>query len=239
MPRQPRLLLPGIAAHVVQRGNDRGECFRHGTDYFVYLAHLRDVAKEHACLIHAYCLMTNHVHLLLTPATSGSCSAMMRDLGQRYVQYFNRHHRRTGTLWEGRFRSGLVQSQRYVLACHRYIEMNPVRAGMVSTPGDYDWSSHRHYAGTLRQPWLCEHAEFTALGADPDARRRQYMGLFIQESAADLNEIRHATRGGYPLGSDSFKAGLHLPAHRLAARKPGPAAKASSSGSDPEFEFGL
>jgi putative transposase len=134
MPRPLRLILPGVALHVIQRGNNRVACFRQDSDYLVYLAHLRQLAEKYECAVHAYCLMTNHVHLLLTPGTAGACIGLMRELGQRYVQYFNRRNERSGTLWEGRFRSCIAESARYVLACYRYIESNPARAGMVDHP---------------------------------------------------------------------------------------------------------
>jgi putative transposase len=142
MPRQSRLIVPQVAVHIIQRGNNRNACFRGESDYLVYLLHLRDLSATLDCSVHAYCLMTNHVHLLVTPASREACISLMRNLGQRYVQYFNRRHLRTGTPWEGRFRSCVAESARYVLACYRYIELNPVRAGIVSRPTDYAWSSH-------------------------------------------------------------------------------------------------
>lgn len=147
MPRQPRLILPEVAVHIIQRGNNRGACFHADSDYLVYLLHLRELSSKFDCSVHAYCLMPNHVHLLLTPGSPDSCTGLMRDLGQRYVQYFNRRHRRSGTLWEGRFRSCVAESARYVLACYRYIELNPVRAGLVSDPRAYPWSSFRANVG--------------------------------------------------------------------------------------------
>lgn len=131
MARPVRLSFPGVALHVIQRGHNRNACFREESDYLVYLAHLRQLSAKHGCALHAYCLMTNHVHLLLTPGAAGACTALMRDLGRRYVQYFNRRYRRSGTLWEGRFRSCIAESAHYVLGCYRYIELNPVRAAMV------------------------------------------------------------------------------------------------------------
>ena len=128
MPRQARLILPHVAAHIIQRGNNRAACFRVDSDYQVYLLQLRELARQLGCAVHAYCLMTNHVHLLLTPDHETACSLLMRDLGRSYVRYFNDRHERTGTLWEGRFRSCLVESAEYVLACYRYIELNPVRS---------------------------------------------------------------------------------------------------------------
>jgi putative transposase len=147
MARQVRLIVPDIALHIVQRGVDREDCFAEDVDRLVYLSLLRELIAQTRCAVHAYCLMTNHVHLLLTPVTEEGPSTLMRKLGQRYVPYFNRRYSRTGTLWEGRFKSCLVESARYVLGCHRYIEQNPVRAGMVASAGAYAWSSYHGNAG--------------------------------------------------------------------------------------------
>jgi putative transposase len=170
--------------------------------------------------------MTNHVHLLLTPDDDAGLSALMRDLGQRYVQYFNRRHGRSGTLWEGRYRSCIVESTRYVLACYRYVELNPVRAGMVTYPSSYLWSSHAANSGMRSDPFIVEHPVFRALADEPVTRHAAYRGLF--EGTMDeplLNAIREATNAGYPLVSESF---LQLVAPRLGLqtgpRKPGPAA---------------
>ena len=142
MARQPRLDLRGIPQHVVQRGNDRQACFTAETDYLRYLQELREASSKHDCAIHAYVLMTNHVHLLITPATTGAISRMMQAVGRRYVGSFNARYRRTGTLWEGRFKAALVDTDRYLLTCYRYIELNPVRAHMTDDPADYPWSSY-------------------------------------------------------------------------------------------------
>lgn len=216
MPRQPRLLVPDIAVHVVQRGNDRQTCFRHESDYIVYLLHLKELAERCDCLIHAYCLMTNHVHLLVTPKQERACTSLMRDLGQRYVQYFNRRHARTGTLWEGRFRSCLVESASYVLACYRYIELNPVRAGLCPAPEDYRWSSYAANAGIRPDPRLSAHAEYAALGERDEIRYQSYGDLFQEAlEPALIKLIRESTNAGYPLGTEQFKArspDLWLPA---------------------------
>jgi putative transposase len=142
MPRRARLSLPGIPWHIIQRGNNRAACFHAEEDYRLYLDYLKEFSAKFDCAVHAYVLMTNHVHLLLTPEHIDSAALLMKHLGQRYVQYVNRTYKRSGTLWEGRFRSCLTQSEQYVLACHRYIELNPVRAGMVKKPQDYPWSSY-------------------------------------------------------------------------------------------------
>lgn len=143
MPRRARINLPNIPLHIIQRGNNRSACFFAGEDYRAYLGWLREYADKARCQIHAYVLMTNHVHLLLTARNTQGAGALMKALGQRYVQYINRSYRRSGTLWEGRYRSCLTQEDDYLLACMRYIELNPVRAAMVAHPGEYRWSSYR------------------------------------------------------------------------------------------------
>lgn len=205
MPRQARLVIPGIAAHAIQRGNNRAACFMVESDYQIYLLHLRDLADKLGCEVHAYCLMTNHVHLLLTPPSVDACIALMRNLGQRYVQYFNKRHGRTGTLWEGRFRSCVTESARYVLACYRYIEMNPVRAGMVGRPEEYPWSSHRANIGLRTDVLVRPHVEYLALGGaanTPAHSYRQLYGTALDEAL--LRRIREATNGGYPIAGDTF-----------------------------------
>lgn len=224
MPRRLRYVLPGIALHIIQRGVNRAACFQSEPDYLVYLSALRELSRKHGCAIHAYCLMTNHVHVLLTPQAVDSCTRLMRDLGRQYVPYFNRRHKRTGTLWEGRFRSCIVESARYVLACYRYIELNPVRAGMVGQPSGYPWSSYGCNAGTHNDPSLLHHAEFDALGSDRDKRLAAYRMLFtdVLDEAA-LAAIRDATNRGYPLVSEAFKKSTIVPrGWRTEPEKPGP-----------------
>lgn len=232
------MLYPGVAAHLIQRGVNRAPCFIADVDRLVYLAQLRELSARHGCDVHAYCLMTNHVHLLVTPSTETSCTSMMRDLGQRYVPYFNRKHARTGTLWEGRFRSCLVESDRYVLACYRYIELNPVRAGMVAEPGHYPWSSHAVNTGQHGDALVSEHEEFSALAAEGPRRYSAYRGLFAERLDEPLlHAIRDATNTGYPLASDRFKESVLAPlGWRFAPDKPGPRSKC---GPDPEFENGV
>jgi putative transposase len=240
MARQPRLIVPDIALHIVQRGVDRQDCFSEETDRFVYLSLLGELCAETGCAVHSYCLMTNHVHLLLTPSTDEGPSVLMRKVGQRYVPYFNRRYGRTGTLWEGRFKSCLVESTQYVLGCHRYIECNPVRAGMVADPVAYRWSSYHANVGLADEPLLRPHAEYLALGLDRGASRAAYRGLF--DSALEpslLKAIREATHGGYPLVGDALKDQLLKQARRrLAPRKPGPVRKAISPETDGSLPFG-
>ena len=225
MARHPRLVVPGVALHVVQRGVDRRACFAHESDHLVYLSHLRSLTAHKGCALHAYCLMTNHVHLLLTPPNEHACATLMRDLGQRYVSYFNRRYGRTGTLWEGRFRSCLVDTARYVVACYRYIELNPVRAGMVRAPGEYAWSSHASNTGARIDSSLTPHDEYLALGDNGTSRIAAYAGLFEQGDQADfLAAIRDATNSGYAgLIGDSLKQRLEANGSRPIERgKPGP-----------------
>jgi putative transposase len=238
MPRQPRLIIPGIAVHIVQRGNNRAACFKVDSDYQIYLLHLRELTGKLGCQVHAYCLMTNHVHLLLTPSSADACVALMRNLGQRYVQYFNRRHDRSGTLWEGRFRSCVAESARYVLACYRYIEMNPVRAGMVGAPSAYLWSSHMANVALRGDPLVTPHAEYVALGDAPEMRTASYRKLFEKaEEPAMLDAIRSATNGGYVLASEAFASELEAAsARKLRPGKAGrPAQKPPPLASDVEI----
>jgi len=206
MPRHARLMLPNVPVHIVQRGNNRTACFFAEEDYACYLFHLEKLARNYECSVHAWCLMTNHVHLLVTPHTSRSCALLMKHLGQRYVQYVNRVHRRTGTLWEGRFRSCLAQSENYVLACYRYIELNPVRARMFTHPRDYSWSSYRVNAEGSHSTLATPHAEYVRLGNGSGLRRAAYRALLAEQLDSKLdNEIRSATTGGFVLGGESFQ----------------------------------
>ena len=164
MTRPPRLVVPGVPLHITQRGVDRGETFIVSEDYAFYRWALREAAAESECSVHAYVLMTNHVHLLMTAAKDDGPSLLMKHLGQRYVQYVNRLYGRSGTMWEGRFRSSIVQQRAYLLRCHRCIELNPVRAGMVSHPAEYRWSSYRANAGHTTSSLVTPHAEYLALG---------------------------------------------------------------------------
>jgi putative transposase len=184
----------------------------HDADRLCYLELLGKLSERHACRIHAYVLMGNHVHLLTTPDTADAISLLMKDVGQRYAQYVNRAYGRTGGLWEGRFRSSFVETERYLLCCQRYIELNPVRAGMVTAPGDYPWSSHRSNALGHADHIVEPHEEYLRLGLNPAERRAAYRALFAERiEDGVLTEIRTATNGGYALGSSHF-------AHELAQR---------------------
>jgi len=178
MPRRARLAIAGIPWHIIQRGNNRSACFYADEDYLRYLETLETLSRRYGCAVHAYVLMTNHVHLLLTPEREDSAGLLMKHLGQRYVQYINRSYRRSGTLWEGRYKSCLTQTEDYVLACYRYIELNPVRANMVSHPRDYRWSSYRTNAEGVIDPFVTPHAEYLRLEHREDRRLEAYRGLF-------------------------------------------------------------
>ena len=206
MPRRARVSVPGIPWHIIQRGNNRCACFYADEDYRRYLNDLKEQAEKFECLIHAYVLMTNHVHLLLTPKKENSAALLMKHLGQRYVQYINRVYRRSGTLWEGRFRSCLAQSEDYVLACYRYIELNPVRANMVEHPGQYLWSSYGANAEGKVNNLITPHSEYLKLAREDEMRYEIYQALFkghIEQALDD--DIRKATNGNYVLGNERFQ----------------------------------
>lgn len=209
MPRQPRLDVPGIPLHLVHRGNDRQPCFLDDHDRVRYLDDLRVISRERDCAIHAYVLMTNHVHLLLTPAESGRVPRLMQSLGRRYVRYFNDRHGRTGTLWEGRYRAGPVEIETYLLRCYRYIELNPVRAAMASSADGHRWSSYAANALGVDDSLVTPHAAYLALGSDAAERQRTYRAVVaeaIPEAETDL--IRRELRQQRVLGSDRFKESL-------------------------------
>jgi putative transposase len=196
MPRRARLILPNVPIHLIQRGNNRQPCFFSNADCAFYLHWLGKHAHNNGCQIHAYVLMTNHVHLLLSAAQAQSTGDMMKALGQRYVQYVNRKYRRSGTLWEGRYRSCLTRDERYLLACHRYIELNPVRAGMVGHPAHYRWSSYRANAQGEADPLVDPHPVYQALGVDPGSRQAAYSALFRDElTPALIDRFRRAING--------------------------------------------
>ncbi|WP_301100387.1 transposase [Propionivibrio sp.] len=205
MPRRARLALPNVPLHLIQRGNNRQACFFADEDYRFYLEWLAEYAEKIGCQIHAYVLMTNHVHLLLSAERAGSAGALMKALGQRYVQYVNRTYQRSGTLWEGRFRSCLTQEETYLLACQRYIELNPVRAGMVKHPAEYRWSSYRANGQGESDTVVRPHLIYTGLGSDAVSQQAAYRELFRFELEPGLmDEIRRATNGNYALGNERF-----------------------------------
>jgi len=205
MPRRSRIIVPGIPLHIIQRGNNRHACFFAEPDYLFYLEWLEEYAREAGCLVHAYVLMTNHVHILLTPTCPESAGRLMKRLGQRYVQYVNRVYKRSGTLWEGRFRSCIIDQKQYLFFCQRYIEMNPVRAGMVIHPREYRWSSYSVNAQGAKSSLISHHPLYLALGQADRERQAAYRGLFSQELNSDkIDKIRRATNGNFALGDSRF-----------------------------------
>ncbi len=206
MARRPRYVMPGQPLHLIQRGNNRQAIFFSDTDYSFYHEVLEDAALRYGCVVHAYVFMTNHVHLLLTPSTQTGPSRVMQSVGRRYVRYVNSTYQRTGTLWEGRFKSAIVDSERYLLTCSRYIELNPVRAGMVYSPQDYPWSSYRHNAQGRRDSLLQTHAVYQRLGLDNTSRHGAYRDLFLgAQDPRELERIRFATESGSVIGNDRFR----------------------------------
>lgn len=206
MPRRARLRVGGVALHVIQRGNNRCACFLAADDCTLYLGLLRELTAAFDCRLHAYVLMTNHVHLLLTPATAEGVSQLMKQLGQTYVQYVNRTYGRSGTLWEGRFKSCLTEDEAYVLACYRYIESNPVRAGIVAHPGAYPWSSHSVNAEGRLDAAIVPHEQYLRLGNSEETRRAAYRELFASYPDGEIvAAIRSATNGNVALGTRRFQ----------------------------------
>lgn len=206
MPRRPRLVLSGTSLHLVQRGNNRQACFYTKDDYRHYLDWLAEYSEKARCEVHAYVLMTNHVHLLVMPKEEDSAGLMMKYLGQRYVQYINRTYRRSGTLCEGRFKSCIAQDETYVLRCYRYIELNPVRANMVEHPAEYPWSSYRINAQGEVSDFIKPHKQYMQMGARLCSRTAAYRELFrVDLDAGFADEIRQATNGNFALGSARFR----------------------------------
>ncbi|MES2832382.1 MAG: transposase [Pseudomonadota bacterium] len=209
MPRLPRLIVPFQPHHVIQRGAGRHSVFVDADDYRVFLTHLRTSAKKFNVAVHAYVLMSNHLHLLATPAEPISLAKMMQWIGRYYVPYFNHKYDRTGTLWQGRYKTAVIDSDQYFLTCSRYIEMNPVRAGLVAKPGNYLWSSYHHHVGERQDAVITEHPLYWALGNTPFAREAAYQQLIDQNLPQDEIEILTAsTLKGWAIGSSEFKAAL-------------------------------
>ena len=209
MARLPRLTLAGYPHHIILRGNNRQAIFMDSADFQRTLALLQVNAQEQQVQIHAYVLMSNHLHLLLTPLQNDSLPKMMQAVGRSYVLYFNKRHGRSGTLWEGRYRSALIQTERYFLACMAYIDLNPVRAGMVAQAADYPWVSHGHYIGRQNEAWLSPHPLYWEMGNTPFAREAAYAAMV--QSGIDQKQQQALTSSalsGWALGEDVFVEGL-------------------------------
>ena len=225
-PVRRRFAPPQVPQHVVHRGNDRGSVFKSDHDRANYLDCLMRATRRYECALHAYVLMDNHVHILATPGAAGALSRMMQWTASRYTIAFNDQHGRSGSLWEGRFFSSAITSERYLMVCQRYIELNPVRAGLVGSPSEFAWSSYAHNALGIRNPLITEHELYRRLGANPDERRSAYRALFDPTTPeADLATIRAALNSRSWLGD---------PPADLAATKRGRPRKVSPENSPSE-----
>ena len=206
MPRKPRFFIPGEAVHVVQRGHSRNPVFFETNDYHTYLAYLHDAVGRNGCLIHAYVLMTNHIHLLMTPDNREGISQVMQAVNRLYVPYINYTYGTSGSIWEGRFKASLIDDDEYLLTCMRYIELNPVRAGMVQMPEEYRWSSYGSNAWGDVDERLSPHELYLSLGQTAESRRSTYRSIFNNYlDDVQVGEIRKACNTGTPLGNDSFR----------------------------------
>lgn len=229
MARLPRICLPGIPLHLIQRGNNRQPCFASQEDCAAYASWLQEYAARFKVDIHAWVFMTNHVHLLVTPTTASAISKMMQSLGQRYVRYFNYTYLRTGTLWEGRYKSCVVDAENYLLICQRYIELNPVRAGIVESPADYYWSSYQANGLGKKAEMCTPHPLYLSLGRNTHIRLRAYRALFKSHIDDDITLIREATNKGLAIGNDRFKQEIErLSGRRVTEKKRGPKPKSES-----------
>jgi len=209
MARLPRLVIAHQPHHIIQRGNDRQSIFRDADDRLAFLGWLKEAAKQYQVAIHAYVLMDNHLHLLVTPSDGDGMSRMMQRVGRYYVPYFNHKYGRVGTLWQGRYKASVVEAERYFIACSRYIELNPVRAGMVADAGAYTWSSYAHHTGVRVDPLITDHPLYWALGNTPFERELAYKELVEQALAADeVDAMTQSVLKGWALGSEQFKARL-------------------------------
>lgn len=221
MARLPRLNIPNVPQHVVQRGNNRQVCFFADQDYQVYLDKLKDYADKYRVAIHAYVLMTNHVHLLMTPSTEKGVSQLMQAHGSYYVRYINQTYGRTGTLWEGRYKSTLVDSENYFLVVSRYIELNPVRAAMVENPVEYPWSSFHYNALGKPSKLITPHFCYQALGKSQQLRQIAYYDLFKHDiPTKQLIDIQEATNKAWVLGDNRFKEQIEQQTGRRASPLP-------------------
>ena len=206
MSRKPRFFLPGVPVHAIQCGNNRQAVFFEEADYQTYLHALSVGAGKYECQIHAYVLMTNHVHLLLTPGRQESVGGLFQYVGRHYVAYVNQKYRRSGTLWEGRYKASLIDAESYLLSCYRYIELNPVRAGMVARPELYAWSSYRCNGLGETHEFVTPHPLYLQLGHDEQQRRLAYQALFDHvDDAVAFESVRVCTQSGTPLGSAGFR----------------------------------
>ena len=221
MARLPRFCPAGIPQHIIQRGNNRQVCFCSDSDFIAYAGWLREYAEKSQVDIHAWVFMTNHVHLLVTPQKEGAVSKIMQALGRMYVRHFNKTYSRTGTLWEGRYKSCVVDESSYLFACYRYIELNPVSAGMVSEPSEYIWSSYQSNALARPSRFITPHLQYTQLGNSLADRHAAYRALFRHHLANEMVvDIRDAVSNGLALGSHRFKEQIEGNFQRSVRRLP-------------------
>lgn len=221
MARWSRIVAPGLPIHVTQRGHNRDITFHDEEDFACFREILHHASRRAACAVHAYVLMSNHVHVLLTPSHPLGPARMMQCVGSRFVRFWNRRHRRTGTLWDGRFKSSVVDTDRYFLTCTRYIDMNPVRAGMVTDAARYEWSSYRQLAHGIQDDLLTLHPAYKALADTPESRHAAYRAFCQQPAPARATgSIRHAIRGGGAVGEARFLGHLESTLKRPVIRQP-------------------
>ncbi len=221
MARLPRYYAPGIVQHVIQRGNNRQDIFLNDEDCAFFWECLKDAAQKYECAVHAYIFMPNHIHLLVTPKKENSVSKMLQSLGRKYVQYFNQTYERTGTLWEGRYRSTVIEPDEYLFDVSKYIELNPVRHGLVSHPRDYLWSSYHANADAEDDELVTPHANYLALGKTAAKRRAAYRTLFRKRlTDAALETIRAATNKAWALGNERFRKKVESVSGRRASPLP-------------------
>ena len=241
MPRRPRVHLADTPLHVVQRGHNRDACFFAEADYLAYRHWLGEALTASGCLLHAYVQMTNHVHLLLTPPDAGAVSRLMISLGRRYVAYINKTYRRTGTLWDSRYKASLVQAEDYLLVCQRYIELNPVRAAMVDDPAHYRWSSYRANGLGQADPQLTPHSVYLRLARSKAERLAAYRALFRSELDNEaIGDIRLALSQGQPLGNSQFLDYIErVTGQRCEAKPRGRPRKQRSHATSPDGQLGL
>lgn len=219
MARLPRLTVPGYPHHIIQRGNNRQAIFAANADYEALLAMIEEHSRKSGIAIHSYVLMSNHFHLLATPETVEGIPQMMQAVGRRYVRYFNQRQGRTGTLWEGRYKSTLIQAERYLLACMAYIDLNPVRAGIALEPGDYPWSSHGHYVGLRNDRLVSPHPLYWELGNTPFARDAAYADLVRSGiSAQQQRALTDSALRGWALGEADYVADLQKRTQRRVSK---------------------
>jgi len=237
MARLPRFFVPDLPLHIIQRGNNRDAIFGCPADFVFLYDRLTRAAHTHRVSVHAYVLMTNHLHLLVTPSLPMSVPKMMQSLGRIYVAYFNGRYGRTGTLWDGRYKAAIVEDERYLLSCMRYIELNPVRAQIVESPSEYRWSSFRANACGGVDKLVSPHPIYEAMGESPEARRTAYQELVGSAVPQDdVNEIRDATQYAWALGSLAFQRKISLlarRAHRVRMRPLPKTARSEEVESDP------